>query len=56
MKITIKLFSDGDENSYLLQIFTKNLFIPTFIEIIQRANNQGLFESIERDQQKRGVL
>ncbi len=55
---------DGDDNSYLLQIFTKNLFGPIFIEIIQRANNQGfgegnfqaLFESIERDQQKRGVL
>lgn len=55
---------DGDEDSYLLQIFTKNLFGPIFIEIIQRANNQGfgegnfqaLFESIERDQQKRGVL
>ncbi|WP_144394506.1 4-hydroxyphenylpyruvate dioxygenase [Pleionea sediminis] len=55
---------DGDENSYLLQIFTKNLFGPIFIEIIQRQNNQGfgegnfqaLFESIERDQQKRGVL
>ncbi len=55
---------DGDENSYLLQIFTKNLFGPIFIEIIQRENNlgfgegnfQALFESIERDQQKRGVL
>jgi len=55
---------DGDENSYLLQIFTKNLFGPIFIEIIQRQNNQGfgegnfqaLFESIERDQKKRGVL
>ncbi|NVK21775.1 MAG: 4-hydroxyphenylpyruvate dioxygenase [Kangiellaceae bacterium] len=55
---------DGDDNSYLLQIFTKNLFGPIFIEIIQRANNQGfgegnfqaLFESIERDQKKRGVL
>lgn len=55
---------DGDENSYLLQIFTKNLFGPIFIEIIQRANNlgfgegnfQALFESIERDQKKRGVL
>ena len=55
---------DGDENSYLLQIFTKNLFGPIFIEIIQRANNKGfgegnfqaLFESIERDQKKRGVL
>ncbi len=55
---------DGDENSYLLQIFTKNLFGPIFIELIQRVENQGfgegnfqaLFESIERDQQKRGVL
>lgn len=55
---------DGDDDSYLLQIFTKNLFGPIFVEIIQRANNQGfgegnfqaLFESIERDQQKRGVL
>ena len=55
---------DGDENSYLLQIFTRNLFGPIFIEIIQRENNfgfgegnfQALFESIERDQQKRGVL
>ena len=59
-----QILVDGDENSYLLQIFTKNLFGPIFIEIIQRANNQGfgegnfqaLFESIERDQQKRGVL
>ncbi|NVJ62516.1 MAG: 4-hydroxyphenylpyruvate dioxygenase [Gammaproteobacteria bacterium] len=55
---------DGDESSYLLQIFTKNLFGPIFVEIIQRRNNQGfgegnfqaLFESIERDQKKRGVL
>ena len=55
---------DGDEQSYLLQIFTKNLFGPIFVEIIQRVNNlgfgegnfQALFESIERDQQKRGVL
>ncbi|MCF6224876.1 MAG: 4-hydroxyphenylpyruvate dioxygenase [Xanthomonadales bacterium] len=55
---------DGDENSYLLQIFTRNLFGPIFIEIIQRENNlgfgegnfQALFESIERDQRKRGVL
>lgn len=55
---------DGDEDSYLLQIFTKNLFGPIFVEIIQRVENQGfgegnfqaLFESIERDQQKRGLL
>ena len=55
---------DGDDDSYLLQIFTKNLFGPIFVEIIQRVDNlgfgegnfQALFESIERDQQKRGLL
>jgi len=52
------------ENTYLLQIFTKNLFGPIFIEMIQRegdsgfgeGNFQALFESIERDQEKRGVI
>jgi 4-hydroxyphenylpyruvate dioxygenase len=52
------------ENTYLLQIFTKNLFGPIFIEMIQREGDQGfgegnfqaLFESIEREQEKRGVL
>ena len=52
------------ENTYLLQIFTKNLFGPIFIEMIQRegdrgfgeGNFQALFESIEREQEKRGVL
>ena len=55
---------DGDEAGYLLQIFTKNLFGPIFIELIQRKNNQGfgegnfqaLFDSIERDQVRRGVI
>lgn len=55
---------DGDEHGYLLQIFTKNLIGPIFIEIIQRAEHQGfgegnfgaLFRSIEKDQEKRGVL
>ncbi|WP_299010102.1 4-hydroxyphenylpyruvate dioxygenase [uncultured Shewanella sp.] len=59
-----QILIDGDEKGYLLQIFTKNLFGPIFIEIIQRRNNLGfgegnftaLFESIERDQVKRGVL
>ncbi len=59
-----QILVDGDENGYLLQIFTKNLFGPIFIEIIQRKNNLGfgegnfkaLFESIERDQVRRGVL
>ncbi len=48
----------------LLQIFTLNAFGPIFFEIIQRKGNEGfgegnfqaLFESIERDQIKRGVL
>ena len=59
-----QILADGDEKGYLLQIFTKNLFGPIFLEIIQRKNNlgfgegnfQALFESIERDQTKRGVL
>jgi len=52
------------KNTYLLQIFTKNLFGPIFIELIQRegdngfgeGNFQSLFDSIERDQIKRGVI
>ncbi|MCT7940262.1 4-hydroxyphenylpyruvate dioxygenase [Shewanella holmiensis] len=59
-----QILVDGDDDGYLLQIFTKNLFGPIFIEIIQRKNNLGfgegnfkaLFESIERDQVRRGVL
>jgi 4-hydroxyphenylpyruvate dioxygenase len=50
--------------TYLLQIFTKNLFGPIFIELIQRegdngfgeGNFQALFDSIERNQMKRGVI
>jgi len=48
----------------LLQIFTKTMIGPIFFEIIQRKGNQGfgegnfqaLFESIELDQMRRGVL
>ncbi|MCE9579343.1 MAG: 4-hydroxyphenylpyruvate dioxygenase [Deltaproteobacteria bacterium] len=55
---------DGDERGYLLQIFTKNLIGPIFVEIIQRAGHDSfgegnfgaLFRSIERDQVKRGYL
>ena len=55
---------DGDKEGYLLQIFTKNLVGPIFIEIIQRKNHNSfgegnfgaLFRSIEKDQQKRGYL
>jgi 4-hydroxyphenylpyruvate dioxygenase len=48
----------------LLQIFTENMIGPIFFELIQRKGNEGfgegnfkaLFESIELDQIKRGVL
>ena len=48
----------------LLQIFTQNSIGPIFFELIQRKGNEGfgegnfqaLFESIELDQIKRGVL
>ncbi|MFO0619154.1 MAG: 4-hydroxyphenylpyruvate dioxygenase [Polyangiaceae bacterium] len=55
---------DGDDAGYLLQIFTKNLIGPIFIELIQRKNHlsfgegnfTALFRSIERDQARRGVF
>ena len=58
------LVESQKEKTYLLQIFTKNLFGPIFIELIQRegdngfgeGNFQSLFDSIELDQIKRGVL
>jgi len=48
----------------LLQIFTQNVIGPIFFEIIQRKGNEGfgegnfraLFESIEQDQIRRGVV
>ncbi|MBN8726503.1 MAG: 4-hydroxyphenylpyruvate dioxygenase [Xanthomonadales bacterium] len=62
-----KILIDADmetKKRLLLQIFTQNAFGPIFFEIIQRKGNEGfgegnfqaLFESIERDQMKRGVL
>ncbi len=59
-----KVLIDGDEHGYLLQIFTRNIIGPIFIEIIQRANHQGfgegnfgaLFRSLEKDQERRGTL
>ena len=35
---------DGDEEGYLLQIFTKNVVGPIFIEIIQRKNHNSFGE------------
>ncbi len=54
----------SDPSKQLLQIFTQTNIGPIFFEIIQRKGNDGfgegnfqaLFEAIERDQQKRGVL
>ena len=48
----------------LLQIFSETVIGPIFFEIIQRKGNEGfgegnfqaLFESIELDQLRRGVL
>jgi 4-hydroxyphenylpyruvate dioxygenase len=63
---TDKILMDGapEDSGLLLQIFTQNAIGPIFFEIIQRKGNQGfgegnfkaLFESIEADQIKRGVL
>lgn len=61
-----RILIDGDvkEEGLLLQIFTENMFGPIFFEIIQRKGNEGfgngnfqaLYESIELDQIRRGVI
>jgi 4-hydroxyphenylpyruvate dioxygenase len=62
-----RILMDGaptEGQGLLLQIFTQNVIGPIFFEIIQRKGNQGfgegnfkaLFESIELDQIKRGVI
>ncbi len=62
-----KILIDADLNDpgkQLLQIFTQTNIGPIFFEVIQRKGNEGfgegnfqaLFEAIERDQAKRGVL
>jgi len=63
---SLGIMIDADEEGYLLQIFTKPIEDrPTlFFEIIQRMGAKGfgagnfkaLFESIEREQEKRGTL
>ncbi|MCC7442804.1 MAG: 4-hydroxyphenylpyruvate dioxygenase [Bdellovibrionales bacterium] len=60
----LQILADGEGGGYLLQIFTEEVMGPFFFEFIQRKGNKGfgegnfkaLFESIERDQIKRGVL
>jgi 4-hydroxyphenylpyruvate dioxygenase len=64
MKKNRILIDGSKEEGLLLQIFTENLFGPIFFEIIQRKGNEGfgngnfqaLFESIELDQIRRGVI
>jgi 4-hydroxyphenylpyruvate dioxygenase len=62
-----RILIDGapaQDHGLLLQIFTQTVIGPIFFEIIQRKGNEGfgegnfraLFESIERDQIRRGVL
>ena len=56
--------SPAEGQGLLLQIFTTNVIGPIFFEIIQRKGNEGfgegnfraLFESIELDQMRRGVI
>lgn len=58
------LIDGNKDDGILLQIFTENLIGPIFFELIQRKGNQGfgegnfqaLFESIERDQMRRGKI
>src|SRR5712671_4436230 len=60
-----KILVDGNPaGGFLLQIFTKTMIGPIFFEIIQRKGDEGfgegnfraLFESMELDQVRRGVL
>ena len=56
--------TEKGEKRLLLQIFSETLLGPVFFEFIQRAGDDGfgngnfkaLFESLERDQIRRGVL
>lgn len=62
----LRVLIDGApmKDGILLQIFTQTVIGPVFFEIIQRKGNEGfgegnfkaLFESIEEDQIRRGVL
>ena len=56
--------TQGGEKRLLLQIFSQPVLGPVFFEFIQRKNDEGfgegnfkaLFESLERDQIRRGTL
>ncbi len=59
-----RILVDGKAGELLLQIFSENQLGPIFFEFIQRKGDQGfgegnfkaLFESMELDQMRRGVL
>jgi 4-hydroxyphenylpyruvate dioxygenase len=59
-----KILLDGKKGALLLQIFSENQLGPIFFEFIQRKGDDGfgegnfkaLFESIELDQMRRGIL
>ena len=62
-----RILIDGNPDAgegLLLQIFTQNVIGPIFFEILQRKGNEGfgegnfraLFESIEQEQIRRGVI
>ena len=59
-----KILLDGKKGALLLQIFSENQLGPIFFEFIQRKGDDGfgegnfkaLFESIELDQMRRGML
>jgi len=56
--------TEGGKQRLLLQIFSQTLLGPVFFEFIQRKGDEGfgegnfkaLFESLERDQLRRGVI
>ncbi len=64
LKARAILLDGGDSQHLLLQIFTEAVIGPIFFEIISRKGDDGfgegnfkaLFESMERDQIRRGVL
>lgn len=59
-----KILIDGKKGALLLQIFSENQLGPIFFEFIERKGDDGfgegnfkaLFESIELDQMRRGVV
>ncbi len=61
---SLGILLDGEGGGYLMQVFSEELVGPFFVEMIQRCGNNGfgegnfraLFEAIERDQERRGVL